>query len=485
MNSIWKRGYNAETKLTVEGWVYLVFLAFITVGSILRNVNLLVLMAGFLYAPLILQWRVCNKLMRKLRATRAIPQRLHAGESVKMTWTARNESQEVTAWNVLVSDQVVRDCSVDMLGEKKTLAERVRSSWALENEEIGQQVKRLAIRLWKRISDTDSWRGDDGILMSIGRIDGGQTRTGAWQVKFPMRGRYDIGPARLSSTSTLGLQVCQIKLNAVHSCYVAPALGTLKRGWVKRLQSISQGDGTGMRRQGMDQEAFHTLRHWRSGDSKKHIHWRTTARWGLPIVRQFDQNDDQDLAIVLDLFCPSAEEGYDEQEIAKFHRDAELALSFATTILSRAKIDIRGRITLAVCGQDKRFFPGRQTDFMALTMKAMAVAQPGPRPPVVEALLDSVNVVSLGTSVLVISTRPEPNLMVLASAEQQTDERVKEVSHAIMARRLQGIKSTVDWVAVDSPAFQRLFSAGASVDTGRSVSPSRESTPASEARPVS
>ena len=122
---------------------------------------------------------------------------------------------------------------------------------------------------------------------------------------------------------------------------------------------------------------------------------------------------------------------------------------------------------------------------MALTMKAMAVAQPGPRPPVVEALLDSVNVVSPGTSVLVISTRPEPNLMVLASAEQQTDKRVKEVSHAIMARRLQGIKSTVDWVAVDSPAFQRLFSAGASVDTGRSVSPSRESTPASEARPVS
>ena len=100
MNSIWKRRPDAETKLTIEGWVYLVFLAFITIGSILRNVNLLVLMAGLLYAPLILQWRVCNKLMRNLRAIRAIPQRLHAGESVKMTWTVHNDSQEVTAWNV-------------------------------------------------------------------------------------------------------------------------------------------------------------------------------------------------------------------------------------------------------------------------------------------------------------------------------------------------------------------------------------------------
>ena len=98
MKSIWKRlprRPNAETKLTVEGWVYLVFLAFITIGSILRNVNLLVLMAGLLYAPLILQWRACNKLMRNLRAARAIPQRLHAGESVKMTWTIHNKSQEV------------------------------------------------------------------------------------------------------------------------------------------------------------------------------------------------------------------------------------------------------------------------------------------------------------------------------------------------------------------------------------------------------
>ena len=483
MNSIWKRRPDAETKLTIEGWVYLVFLAFITIGSILRNVNLLVLMAGLLYAPLILQWRVCNKLMRNLRAIRAIPQRLHAGESVKMTWTVHNDSQEVTAWNVLVSDQIVRDRLPDALSENKTLAERVRSSWALENEAIGQQLKRLVIRLWEQFSDFDRWRGDDGALMSIDRVDGGQSRTGAWEVSFPKRGRYDIGPARLSSTSTLGLQVCRLRLNAVQHCYVAPGLGTLNRGWFKRLQSISPGDGTGMRRRGMDQEEFHALRNWRSGDSKKHIHWRTTARYGLPIVRQFDQNNDQDIAIVLDLYCPSAEEGYDEQQVVKFRRDAELALSFAATVLSRAKVDIRGRITLGVCGQDKHFIPGRRPDFLASAMKALAVAQSGPRPPVVEALLDSVNVISAGTSIQVISTRPEPDLVVLASSGQQADDRVREVSHAIVARRLQNIKSAVDWVSVDSPAFQQLFSTESPSETGPRVNRSRESTSTSVSDP--
>lgn len=458
MKSIWKRRDNAETKLTVEGWVYLVFLAFITIGSILRNVNLLVLMAGLLYAPLILQWRVCNKLMRRLRATRVIPQRLHAGESVKMTWTVRNDSSEVTAWNVLVSDQIIRDNSLDVLGKKKTIAERVRSSLVAEREDLGQQLKKLAIWLWRQISEAESWHRDDGILMSIDRVDGGQARTGAWQVNFPVRGRYEIGPARVSSTSTLGLQVCHVKLNAARSCYVAPALGALNHGWFKRLRSISPGAGMGTRRRGMDQEEFHALRHWRSGDSKKHIHWRTTARFGQPIVRQFDQKDDQDIAIVLDLFCPSIEEVSDERKIAKFRRDTELALSFATTVLSRAKVDIRGRITLGICGQNKHFFPGRQIDFLASTMKSLSVAQPGPRPPVVEALLESVNIVSPGTPILVVSTRIEPDLMVLASSAQQSDDRVKEVSQAIMARRLQRVKSAVDWMSVDSHDFQRLFS---------------------------
>lgn len=459
MNSFWKRRHNAETHLTIEGWFYLVFLAFITIGSILRNVNLLVLMAGLMYAPLILQWRTCNQFLRKLRATRVVPQRLHAGSPVKMTWTVHNDSQNATAWNVLISDQIVRDVSMELPGKKETLTQRVRSSLFREDESPAQFLWRSLVRLWTWLSETDKWRGDDGVMMSIDRVEGGQSRTGAWQVNFPVRGKYDIGPAHLSSTTTLGLQACHLYLNTVRQFYVAPALGTLNQSWVRRLKSMSPGNGTGMRRRGMDQEEFYALRPWRSGDSKKHIHWRTTARYGLPIVRQYDQNDDQDVAIVLDLYCPSADEGHDEPTITKFSKDAETALSFATTVLSRAKIDVRGRITLGICGQRKNFFPGRQPDFLASTMKALSVAQPTSRPPTVETLLDSANVISPGTPILVVSTRPEPDLMVLAASSRQSDSQsVKQVSNAIVERRLQRIKSAVNWLSVDSESFQGLFS---------------------------
>ena len=460
MNSIWKSRHNAEARLTFEGWVYLVFLAFITIGSILRNVNLLVLMAGLMYAPLILQWRTCNQLMRKLKATRIVPQRIHAGTSVKMTWTVQNDSQQATAWNVLIADRIVRDDSLDGSSAEKSLTQRARLSLVRENEDLGKALKRALLHVWSWIENTDRWRGDHGIMMSIDQVESDQSRTGAWQVNFPVRGRYDIGPAQLSSTSALGLHACHLYLNTIQLCYVAPALGELNQGWVRQLKSMSPGSGTGMRRRGMDQEEFYALRPWRSGDSKKHIHWRTTARYGLPIVRQFDQNDDQDVAIVLDLYCPAAAEEHDESRIAKYRQDAETALSFATTVLSRAKVDVRGRITLGICGMQKNFFPGRQADFLASTMKALSIVQPGPRPPTIETLLDTANVISPGTPILVVSTRPEPDLVMLAASGQSSDSRVKEVSHDIVARRLQRIRSSVNWLTVDSETFQGLFSDG-------------------------
>lgn len=458
MNSFWKRRRTGESQLTFEGWVYLVFLAFITIASILRNVNLLVLMAGLMYAPLILQWRTSNQLLRKLKASRIVPQRIHAGTPVKMTWTVDNESDQATAWNILVADRIVRDDSTDLPVSATQRVPPSGPSTIRANEELLPFLWRNLVRFWSWVSDTDQWRGDDGVLMAIDRVEAGQSRTGAWQVNFPVRGRYDIGPARLSSTSTLGLHACRLHLKRVSRCYVAPALGTLNEGWARRLKSMSPGNGTGMRRRGMDQEDFYALRQWRSGDSRKHIHWRTTARYGLPIVRQFDQNDDQDVAIVLDLYCPPVDRVHDEKEIAKFLHDAEIALSFATTVLSRAKIDVRGRITLGICGQKKHFFPGRQADFLASTMQALSVAQPSSRPPTIETLLDSANVVSPGTPIIVVSTRPEPDLMMLATTNHGLNQRVKEVSHDIVARRLQRIKSAVNWLTVDSETFQDLFS---------------------------
>jgi uncharacterized protein (DUF58 family) len=68
------------------------------------------------------------------------------------------------------------------------------------------------------------------------------------------------------------------------------------------------------------------LRDYRSGDSRRHIHWRTSARRGKLTVRQFERPLHHDTAIYLDLWQPVRPTEDDRQHV-------ELAVSFAATLV--------------------------------------------------------------------------------------------------------------------------------------------------------
>ena len=95
-----------KLSLTPEGWVYLIVLIFISVGSVLRNVNLLIFMAGMMYAPILINWRLGVNRLRSLTASRFIPRRLHANDSAMIQWTCQNRHRSFPAWNVSVLDSI-------------------------------------------------------------------------------------------------------------------------------------------------------------------------------------------------------------------------------------------------------------------------------------------------------------------------------------------------------------------------------------------
>ncbi len=74
------------------------------------------------------------------------------------------------------------------------------------------------------------------------------------------------------------------------------------------------------------QVEYHGLRDYRSGDSPRWIHWRTTARRNELMVKEFEQHNEQDVAILVDPWLPRTK-ALPEQ------RDAvELTISFAATL---------------------------------------------------------------------------------------------------------------------------------------------------------
>lgn len=74
-----------------------------------------------------------------------------------------------------------------------------------------------------------------------------------------------------------------------------------------------------------ESEEFVALRDYRRGDSLRRVHWRTTARLGRPIVKEYQDEHFIRHALVLDTFCEAADD-------ARFEEAVAVAASFACTV---------------------------------------------------------------------------------------------------------------------------------------------------------
>ena len=181
---------------------------------------------------------------------------------------------------------------------------------------------------------------------------------------------------------------------------VLPRLGRLTRRWQRMQQSADVGASNVQRRQGLLEGDFYGLRDWRCGDSRRWIHWRTSARRQTPVVRQFEQQRNQDLALVLELWQP---EQPNETDLA----NVELAVSFAASIVSDLCRRGGQMMWLAVAAREPRWNCGPTS--LALTrevMESLAMAEASSSDRLPDALSKALEAARPGTNAILISTRP-------------------------------------------------------------------------------
>jgi uncharacterized protein (DUF58 family) len=78
-------------------------------------------------------------------------------------------------------------------------------------------------------------------------------------------------------------------------------------------------------------EEFVSLREYRRGDPLRHIHWRSWARIGIPIVKEFEDEFFVRHALVLDTFTEEPQSEIFEEAVA-------VAASFACTVLTQESL---------------------------------------------------------------------------------------------------------------------------------------------------
>jgi uncharacterized protein (DUF58 family) len=188
-------------------------------------------------------------------------------------------------------------------------------------------------------------RGRDHLLTWRAAWLGGRTeQTFQDEVVLPHRCRYLRGPLWAISGYPFGLAERRIMLAPAEDIFVLPRLGSLRRGGLRRQLRGADPTGDRQRRRPAHPAAqgeVHGLRPFRTGDSPRTIHWKTSARRGELMVREFEDAPGDSLLLVLDPVLPATPDAE-----ARF----EDAVSLAATL---AREWCRGgaeRLVLAVAG---------------------------------------------------------------------------------------------------------------------------------------
>ena len=348
---------NRKTRVTREGLYYLGVLGFVLCGAFMREINLMIVLAGMMVGPIVISWRWAVMMLSRFEIDRKLPIGVGAGELLVVELAARNGRRRWASWAVAVEDSIRREQPV---GDYEPIAATVL----------------------------------------IGHVPAGQVRTVTYRGKLPDRGKYRFGPLVVSTRFPFGLVSRSVTLDEPGSVIVYPRLGRLGPAWSRLEQMALTGKSRTQHRQGLTEGDFYGLRDWRPGDNKRWIHWRTSARRGGLMVRQFEQPRVHDFAVLVDLWQPSPD-GVDRVQ------HAEYALSFAATIL--ADLCRRGASQLVLGIAARQVICLRGAASMALLpelLEKLAVADASDGNKLPELFSKLSDELRQGMGVLLITTRP-------------------------------------------------------------------------------
>ena len=140
------------------------------------------------------------------------------------------------------------------------------------------------------------------------------------------RGVHAIGPVAYERTDPVGVISRRFRTGESLTMLVSPVVADLA---VFAGGLVNDLDGATSQQLSMSDLAFHALREYVPGDDLRHVHWRSSAKAGELLVRQYHESRRGHVTILLDATSSS----YPRV------RDFELAVSVAASIAMRAVRD--------------------------------------------------------------------------------------------------------------------------------------------------
>jgi uncharacterized protein (DUF58 family) len=218
--------------------------------------------------------------------------------------------------------------------------------------------------------------GEQSNTFLVYRLPAGQTLACTATREFRTRGRFG-GPVALLSGFPFGLMECERPCGEGGDIVVLPRLGYAEPDGLRRwLFHQAGGDGRArrvLRRVTTDPAEVRGVRQYRPGDELRDVHWRTTARRGEVMVREYDTAPSPGLALVVEAWLPPNPNPSDRERL-------EAALSLAATVAATWRRAFDCPVTVAVPGPEPAVVTAASEEDLREALAPLADARGGPEP---------------------------------------------------------------------------------------------------------
>jgi len=286
------------------GWMFTLGTLVLGLAAIGTGNNLLYLVLGAMLGFITLSGWMSEQMIRRLEVRRRPPRALTAGVPGRIVYEVRN-------------------------------AKRRLPSLAVEVGEAG-----LPGRAW------------------IAALDPGAAATVRAEAEWARRGVYPLETVTLATSFPFGLFRKERDLEIPGEAVVWPRHDRAVREPRPGGERIRRAGETYAGAAGARGE-YRGLRPYRPGDDPRDVHWKTTARAGQPVVREYERDRSSALWICLDLRAPESEE-------------AEAALEVAASLAAAAE---RRGDPFALATGDARVPPGSGAVQLERVLDALARAR--------------------------------------------------------------------------------------------------------------
>ena len=181
-------------------------------------------------------------------------------------------------------------------------AEACPQAWPNEGGRIELQVTLQNRVFWPRfLLNLDYWcppaePGRQLIRIFVAKLNGSRRARLTSAVELHQRGNHLLGPVFAESSAPFGLVRRRRRLTPAEPLLVYPKVYPLAR--LPVADALAEGAARSkLSRLGLEPAG---ARRDVSGDPRRHIHWRNTARMGQPMVKEFDDPSQGALHLVFD-----------------------------------------------------------------------------------------------------------------------------------------------------------------------------------------